>query len=88
MSVDATSITTNIRRYILQNLLFSDNDADLANDASLLDAGIVDSTSVLEIILHIEETWGLHVKPSDMLPQNFDSVDNIAAFVQRMQGAP
>lgn len=85
MPVETASVEAGVRRYILQNLLFSDNDAELANDTSLLGAGIVDSTSVLEIILYLEEAFGVQVKPSEMLPENFDSVDNIVRFVGRLR---
>lgn len=87
MSTDATQVKPRIRDYILQNLMFSDDAAELPDDASLLDRGIIDSTGVLEVVMFIEETFGLHVKASDMLPENFDTVDAIAAFVQRQQQA-
>lgn len=87
MSTEPTAIKPRIRDYILQNLLFSDDPAELPDDASLLDRGIIDSTGVLEVVMFIEETFGLHVKASDMLPENFDTVDAIVAFVERQQRA-
>ncbi len=54
-------------------------------EKSLLEAGIIDSTGVLEIILFIEETFGFKVKDEEMLPENLDSIDNLVAFVQRKQ---
>jgi len=38
---------------------------------------------VLELVLFLEENFGLQVKASEMLPQNFDSVNAITAFVER-----
>ena len=57
----------------------------LPNDASLLDRGIIDSTGVLEIVLFLESEFGVKVKDSEMLPENFDSVNNIVNFVQRLK---
>jgi acyl carrier protein len=88
MSSEVTSVEAKVRGYILENLLFSSNDAELPNDASLLERGIIDSTGVLEIILFLEEEFGVHIKAEEMLPENFDSVDNIVRFVDRLQGAP
>lgn len=83
MSNDATGVRNSVRSYILENLLFSSDPNDLPDDASLLDRGIIDSTGVLELVLFLEENFGLQVKASEMLPQNFDSVNAITAFVER-----
>lgn len=81
------SIESQVRNYILENLLFSSNPADLSSGESLLDRGVIDSTGVLEIVLFLETTFGVKVKDSEMLPENFDSVDNIVRFVGRLQAA-
>ncbi|GAB3313864.1 acyl carrier protein [Luteimonas notoginsengisoli] len=85
MSTDGIQTREKVRGYILENLMFSSNDGDLADGASLLDRGIIDSTGVLEIVLYLEEEFQVKVKDSDMLPANFDSVDNIVGFVSRLQ---
>lgn len=70
-----------IRRFILENYLFTDDVAQLGIDDSLLGRGIVDSTGMLEIILFIEEQLGVRVADTEMVPENLDSVNRIAAFV-------
>lgn len=70
-----------IRRFILENYLFTDDPAQLGLDDSLLGRGIVDSTGMLEIILFIEEQLGVTVADTEMVPENLDSVNRIAAFV-------
>ena len=74
-----------IRHYIMENLLFTEDESILQDSGSFLDGGIIDSTGVMEIILFIEETFGIKVDDNEMLPANLDSVDNLAAFVQRKQ---
>lgn len=83
MPSDLSPIRDQVRGYILQNLLFTDDASQLPDDVSLLERGIIDSTGVLEIVMFLEETYGIKVKDSDMLPENFDKVDNIARFVAR-----
>jgi len=85
MSTEAASVEARVRHYILENLLFSDDGSELPNDASLLDRGIIDSTGVLEVVMFLEEAFGIRVKASEMLPENFDSVDNIVRFVERQR---
>lgn len=70
-----------IRAFILENYLFTDDKSALGLDDSLLERGIVDSTGMLEIIFFIEEQLGVKVKDEEMVPDNLDGVNKIAAFV-------
>jgi acyl carrier protein len=76
------SVEQHIRAYIRENFLFDDATHDLAGDASLLDRGLIDSTSVLEIILFIEQQFGIKMQDHEMLPENLDSVNNLVRFVE------
>lgn len=74
-----------IRRYIMENLLFTEDESAIQDGDSFLEGGIIDSTGVMEIIMFIEETFGIKVDDSEMLPANLDSINNLAAFIQRKQ---
>jgi len=74
-----------IRHYIMENLLFTEDESVLQDSDSFLDGGIIDSTGVMEIIMFIEETFAIKVDDNEMLPANLDSVDNLTAFIQRKQ---
>lgn len=76
-----------IRQYILENFMFTDDDAALKDEESLLTKGVIDSVGALEITQFIEETFDIKVREDEMLPENLDSVDNIVAFVARKQTA-
>ncbi|TPK56067.1 acyl carrier protein [Mesorhizobium sp. B2-4-19] len=71
-----------IRSFLVSNFYVSDVKA-LMNDTSLLDQGIVDSTGVLEIIGFIEETFGITVEDSELLPENLDSIQGIEQYIIR-----
>jgi len=53
------------------------------DDESLLDRGIVDSTGVLEVVMFLEETFGVVVEDDEIVPENLDSVAAMAAYVAR-----
>ena len=74
-----------IRQFIGKNFYIPDA-ASLRDDTSLLDQGIIDSTGVLELVGFLEETFGISVLDTETLPENLDSIDRIAAYVQRKQG--
>lgn len=76
-----------IKQFIATNFLFSDDTSLIADDQSLMQTGTFDSTGVLELIQFIEETFNIKVPDEDMLPNNFDTVDAIVAYIQRKQAA-
>jgi acyl carrier protein len=78
-------IRSAIRNFIEENFLFQIGDQNLADDQSLLEAGVVDSTGVLELVAFLEDTFHLEIADKDIIPQNLDTVDSITAFVQRNQ---
>ena len=80
-------IEQQIRDYILENYLFTDEQSALKNTDSFLKKGILDSTGILEVINFIEEEYGVNVEDEEMVPENLDSVDNIVAFVGRKNEA-
>lgn len=86
MSVRNEALKEHIRRYILDNFLFSSDESELNNDASLLDLGIIDSTGVLELALFLEKRFAVKVQDDELLPENFDSVDNLVRFVGKRLG--
>jgi acyl carrier protein len=71
-----------VRDFVTSNFYVADPKS-LEDATSLLDHGIIDSTGVLEVIMFIESTFGVTVEDSEMLPENLDSIERIAAFVGR-----
>jgi acyl carrier protein len=71
-----------IRAHIVENCLFG-LDGALADDSSFLDQGILDSTGVLELVAHLESTYGIKVADDELLPDNLDSINAICAFIDR-----
>ena len=76
-----------IREYIVENFLFGD-DAPLTSDSiSLLDEGIIDSVGVMELVAFLEGDFGLTVEDEELIPENLDSVENLASFISKKQAA-
>ncbi len=72
-----------IRQFIVETFLFGDTDVELSDGDSLLDSGIVDSTGVLELVAFIEDEFDVEVRDEELVPENLDSLDQLAAFVDR-----
>jgi acyl carrier protein len=78
-------IAATVRAFIIKNFYVADPNA-LDDRTSLLDRGIIDSTGVLEVIAFLEKEMGIEVKDAEMIPDNLDSIEKIAAFVARKRG--
>ncbi len=76
-------ITTKIRLFIFENFLFDADEEDLKNDDSFLDQGIIDSTGVLELVEWLEDTFDITVDDDELIPENLDSVNQLAAYITR-----
>lgn len=74
-----------IRKYILENYLFTDDENALGNDESFLAKGIVDSTGMMELIQFIEDRYEIKVNDEEMIPENLDSVNRVVAYVRAKQ---
>ena len=85
MNAAVNLVESEVRSYLLENHLFSSDQSQLLNDESLLDKGIIDSTGILEVVMFLESRFGVTITDNEMLPGNFDSVNNIVRFVQRLK---
>ena len=75
-------VAQRVRRFIAENFFVSDPSL-LADDASLITEGVVDSTGLLEVIAFLESEYGISVLDQEMVPDNLETVGRISAFVER-----
>jgi len=54
----------------------------LADEASLVDSGILDSLGLLQLVVFLEERFAITIGEADLLPENFDSIDSICAYLR------
>ncbi|MCJ8520462.1 acyl carrier protein [Pseudorhizobium tarimense] len=71
-----------IREFVAENFLFR-ADADISDNQSLLESGVIDSTGVLELIAFLEATYGISIADEEIVPDNLDSIDNMSSYLAR-----
>lgn len=71
-----------INDYISREIVQDQAVLPLSNDTSLLKGGILDSLSLLRLVVFVQERFQLTVDETDLLPENFDSVDAICAYLR------
>jgi acyl carrier protein len=77
------SIDQQIRNFIVETFLLGESNNGLKDTDSLLEAGVIDSTGVLELVAFIEQTYGIKLKDEELLPENLDSINNVSDFIRR-----
>lgn len=76
-----------IREFIKSNFLFGSNDTKFSDDDSFFETGIIDSTGMLELVSFVENEFGIEVADMDLVPENLDSVNRLAGFIDRKKVA-
>ena len=76
-----------IRHFLVENFVLSDQLEQLGLDESFLENGIVDSTGILELVFFVEDRFGIQIDTSEVLPENFDSINCLASYIRRKQNS-
>ena len=74
-------IKAQVRSFIQENFILGAKAARFADGDSFMDHHLIDSTGFLELITYLEDTYGITVDDADMVPENLDSLNAIAAFL-------
>ncbi len=77
----STDLTKEIRSFVVETFLLGQADR-LRDDASFLGEGIIDSTGILELVAFIEERYGIQIQDHELIPENLDSIGNVAVFLR------
>jgi acyl carrier protein len=78
----AEDVRTIVHEYIQKEFIF-DKSQKLNDDQSLLGSGVLDSTGVLELIGFLQEQFQVDFLDSDLVADNFDSVNRISEFLSK-----
>ena len=60
-------------------------DVDFENEKALIDDGILDSFDVVTIISELNDEYDIHVKVTELEPENFNSAEAIWNMVQKLR---
>jgi acyl carrier protein len=74
-----------IRTFVLTEYLPGESPENLRDDLPLRSSGILDSLATIRLISFLEEHYGIEVEAHETDIDNFDRIQDIAAFVERKQ---
>ena len=70
-----------LRAYIAKDMI-RDPSYPLQDDEALITGGLIDSFSLVELALFIEENFGVHLEDFELTADNMDSLNAIVSFVE------
>lgn len=59
---------------------------DIQMDTNLFDEGIMDSLAIFALVMQIEDTYGVEVPDDAITKENFETIESIVVFVQKLLG--
>jgi acyl carrier protein len=73
-----------LRKYIKSELM-RDPDYPLTDDEPLISGGLIDSFSLVELQLFIENQFGVHIDDTELTADAIDNVEDIARLIEARQ---
>lgn len=75
-----TEIITPIAKFIAEKILKQPNKV-ISADEALISSGLIDSFSLMDLALFIEDTFGVRVEDTELNAETFDNLNQLAALI-------
>ncbi len=85
--LDNNQVSEQIRSFILDRFPLA-RKHNFDYKTPLLDTGLLDSLGILDVVEFVEQKIGIPLSDDDLVPENFQTVEHISAFLERKQSNP
>lgn len=75
-----TEITTPIGKFIAEKILKQPN-KEIKPDEALISSGLIDSFSLMDLALFVEDTFGVKIEDTELNADTFDSLNQLAGLI-------
>jgi acyl carrier protein len=79
------SFRQELKTFIRQNLVNDAQLAELSENESLIERGIIDSMGLMQVIQFIEVETGIRIPDEEVLPENFETIAAIEGTLERLR---
>ncbi len=79
--MNAAAVETRLKTLIVERLFLKVAPEEIETEASLIDDYGIDSVSLLELVVGLEDEFGIEIEDGDFNVANFASVASLATFV-------
>jgi acyl carrier protein len=77
------NILKDLEKVLVTEIAVDLNRKSLSPDEDLIEKGIIDSLGIMKLILFMEGTFGITVAEEEILPENFQCLNNMVKFVEQ-----
>jgi acyl carrier protein len=81
------NIARETAQFIVQEVGWEGDAADLTDDYPLIDAGVLDSLGLLTVVAHLESKYGIAVDDVEIGPVHFGTLSGIERYVTDKRAA-
>ena len=78
-------ILSPLQKFIAEEILRQPN-REIAADEPLISSGLIDSFSLMDLALFIEDTFGVRIEDTELNAETFDTLEALADIIQQRQG--
>lgn len=75
-----TEIITSIAKFVAEKILKQPGKV-IAVDEALISSGLIDSFSLMDLALFIEDTFGVRIEDTELNAETFDNLNQLAALI-------
>jgi acyl carrier protein len=79
---DSSNIESLLKNFIEKEIGLRSDLPPIGDRTELIESGILDSLSVLKLVLFIEEKFGVKVGADEVVPDNFETLYAMVSFVR------
>ncbi len=72
-----------LKEFIVKELMNETDIGSLSNAEPLIAKGIIDSAGLIQLVTFIEEQFEINVTDNDLVPENFESIDNLLRLIKQ-----
>ena len=76
-------VETAIERFVVDEIMLGDSNTKIDPNESLISSGVLDSLALLRLIAFLEEQMGVTVDDSEVIPENFETINGIKLFIEK-----
>ena len=80
-------LNSRVKNMIVERLFLDVAPNEIADDAPLMETYDIDSVALFELVVGLEDEFGVLMEDADFKVDTFRTVNSIAAFVQERQDA-
>lgn len=76
-----------VRDLVERAILARTDTRSVSDDHPLLDTGLIDSMGIFDLVAQLEQECGVSIEDDELVPENFNSINDIAALVEQKRRA-